>query len=134
MDADRSWRASGRPTQEETAVPRLTMDELTGWVHEFHGSEATEGALPQAVDTSWDETMVDTGLIVLRLETSGTELYLRRKIGGSPEWTVTFEAREHAAEATADQVMSLAAEVSAVGRLCAFLSERTAEHARALAG
>jgi len=118
------------PTQEETAVPRLTMDELTGWIDEFHSAEQVDTAVPQAVDTSWDETTVDTGLVVLRLETSGTEVYLRRKIGGSPEWTVTFEAREHAAEATSAQVTALAAEVSAVARLCSVLSERTAEHAR----
>lgn len=115
-------------------MPRLTMDELTGWIDEFHSSEQVDAAAPQAVDTSWDETTVDTGLVVLRLETSGTEVYLRRKIGGSPEWTVTFEAREHAAEATSAQVTALAAEVSAVARLCSFLSERTAEHARLRAG
>ena len=65
-------------------MPRLTMDELTGWIDEFHSSEQVDAAAPQAVDTSWDETTVDTGLVVLRLETSGTEVYLRRKIGGSP--------------------------------------------------
>lgn len=116
-------------------MPRLTTEELDGWVQEFRGQEQGDPGTPQAVDTSWDESMVDTALIVLRLETSGTEVYLRREIGGAPEWTVTFEARERAADATAAQVMALAAEVDQVGRLCAYLTERTTDHmARAAAG
>lgn len=111
-------------------MPRLTMTELDGWVREFHAAESSDPAQVQTVDTSWDESMVDTGLIILRLETSGTNLYLHREIGGSPEWSVTFEARDSDAVATADQVMALADEVSAVGRLCSFLTARTADHQR----
>ena len=109
-------------------MPRLTMDELDDWVRDFHRDETESRASPQTVDTSWDESMVDTGLITLRLETSGTEVYLRREIGGTPEWTVTFEARQSDATATADQVMALADEVRAVGRLCSYLTARTARH------
>jgi hypothetical protein len=121
------------PTVEEKPVPRLTSEELDGWVREFHALEQAHPSSPQAVDASWDESMVDTALIVVRLETSGTEVFLRREIGGSPEWTVTFEARERDARATADQVLALAHEVGSVARLCAFLTAKTTEHMERLA-
>jgi hypothetical protein len=114
-------------------VPRLTSDDLDGWVREFHALEQAHPSSTQAVDASWDESLVDTGLVVVRLETSGTEAFLRREIGGSPEWTVTFEAREREARATAQQVLALAAEVGSVARLCAFLTEKTTEHLDRLA-
>lgn len=107
-------------------MPRLTADELTAWLHDFCEHDAADAGSPRVIDASWDPTAVDTGLVVARLRSSGTEAYLKREVGGSPDWSVTFEARESDAELTADQVATLAAEVAAIGRLCAFLSERTA--------
>lgn len=114
-------------------MPRLTTDELDAWIAEFRQGEATEPAAPQMVDVSWDETTIDSALVLMSLEQSGTELYLQREVGGAPDWTVTFEARPEDARATAEQVAVLAAEVAAVGRLCAHLTARTAEHLARLA-
>ncbi|WIB26319.1 hypothetical protein [Curtobacterium sp. MCSS17_015] len=114
-------------------MPSLSSDELSSWIAEFRARGAGDAADPRAIDVSWDGSLIDTALIVARLGTSGTEVYLKRDIGGSPEWTVTFEARESDAQVSAEQVMTLATEVLAVGRLCAFLTERTAQHLREVA-
>ncbi|PZM39787.1 MULTISPECIES: hypothetical protein [unclassified Curtobacterium] len=109
-------------------MPRLTMDELEGWISEFRAGSSHLLSSPQAVDMSWDQATIDTALIVMHLETSGTEVYLQREIGGSPEWTVTFERRENDARVSAEQVLTLAAEVSAIGHLCSYLTLKTSEH------
>jgi len=114
-------------------MPHVTTTELSDWVAEFCEDDAARAGSPRAVDTSWDPTLVDTALIVARLGTSGTEAHLLRAIGGSPEWTVTFEARERDAQLSADQVLVLAEEVAAIGRLCAHLTARTTEHLAAAA-
>lgn len=125
---------SGAGTQDGAGhVPRLTTDELDGWIDEFRAHESSAPAAPQMVDVSWDETTIDSALILMRLEQSGTEVYLQREIGGSPDWMVTFEARPEDVRASADQVAVLAAEVAAVGRLCAHLTVRTGEHLARLA-
>lgn len=114
-------------------MPRLTLDELEGWIHDFRSDTTHLPAVPQAIDMSWDQTTIDTALIVVRLETSGTEVYLQREIGGSPEWTVTFEWRENDARVSAEQVLTLAAEVSAIGHLCSYLTLKTTEHLQRVA-
>ncbi|PZF59435.1 hypothetical protein DEI81_13665 [Curtobacterium sp. MCBD17_013] len=109
-------------------MPRLTIDELEGWITDFRSESMHLPAAPHAIDMSWDQATIDTALIVVHLETSGTEVYLQREIGGSPEWTVTFERRENDARVSAEQVLTLAAEVSAIGHLCSYLTLKTSEH------
>lgn len=110
-------------------MARLTLTELDDWVRGFQECEDLRAIeAPRTIDASWDPALVDTALVVVRLSVSGTEAYLSRQLDGSPEWTVTFERREHDASVSAEQVVALAAEVATVGRLCAHLTRMTAEH------
>jgi hypothetical protein len=123
----------GEPREQvRSAMPKIRLEELASWVNAFREAE-TQTTDPRTVDLSWDQDTVDTALVVASLHASGTSVYLQREIGGSPEWWATFEPREDPARLTAADIVTLTHEVAAVGRLCEFLSERTAEHLRTTA-
>ena len=67
----------------------------------------------------------DTGLVSVRLLNASTVITMQPEAPGATRWVVTMEPRESAVVLDAPSMLNLAAELSVVSALCAFLQAKS---------
>ena len=67
----------------------------------------------------------DTGLVSVRLVDAGTVITIQPEIRGAIRWAITMEPRESPVMMDAPAVLNLAAELTVVSTLCAFLQAKS---------
>ncbi|MFE5409507.1 hypothetical protein [Microbacterium sp. NPDC056569] len=71
----------------------------------------------------------DTGLVVVELADAATVITIQPETRNAVRWMVTVEAREAAVTVTAPALLNLAAALSVVAALCAFLQAKSLAYA-----
>jgi hypothetical protein len=105
----------------------LSIATLQDWVEQFRGLGYTMPGSVRVIPQDGGEGG-DTGLVSVSLGTVSTKVYIQPVEVGSLEWCVTFEPRSEAASLSAPQVTSMAAELTVVASLCAFLEAAARRH------
>jgi hypothetical protein len=108
-----------------------SIDTLQSWVRDFEQSHTFAGKI-RIIPQDGTEG-ADTGLVAMRLAASPAEIYLEPPTEPGAEWSVVFEPREHEVRLSSAQLVSIAADVTALAQLCAHLQQKTdqkAEHPR----
>jgi hypothetical protein len=108
-------------------VPFRSKETLQGWVSEFlqQGYTVVSDLDVLTHDGGAGE---DTGLIVMRMKNSTTELYLQPIGPYDPHWELIFEPRADANRATLAQLVGLTEELMVASTLLAFLEGRSRGH------
>ena len=106
-------------------MPFRTIATLQSWVEEFttlgHSSLSSIRVIPQD-----GEQGADTGLVAVRIPDSPTEIVIEPPSPATgPEWSITFEPRDEPVTLGASAVARMAAEVSALAELCAFMQRKS---------
>ncbi len=73
------------------------------------------------------EGQEDAGLVVIELGIATTGTFLERPAHDKPNWNVHFMEREQEIVATSAEVDTIAAELTMIAQLAAYLEARTAE-------
>lgn len=105
-------------------MPYRDRATVESWVQEFNGAQRhldTHVSVLEQIDA----THPDTGLVVVSLRNASTVTYIQPVVRETPQWLVTFEARDHDLELDAAGMAQLAADVSLVAALCDFLQAKT---------
>ncbi|WBU37453.1 protein-L-isoaspartate carboxylmethyltransferase [Homoserinibacter sp. YIM 151385] len=114
-------------------MPYRDKPTVERWIEEFR-------ALGNDMDTSvevleQDPTMAaETGLVMVTLRRADTVTYIQPVMRETPQWIVTFEAREYDIDLDVVGVAQLAADLAMLARLCAFLQDKTDAARAAAAG
>ncbi|MDT0117564.1 hypothetical protein Q9R20_11255 [Microbacterium sp. PRF11] len=112
-----------------TLPTRPTLADLSGWVEDFPRADVPQLGLARVLPTDGaDET--GEGIVVVHLQHAPAAVYLQ--LGADSVWVATLTARSNDLTGTSLDLIGLGAEVSAAGRLCAYLQQRTVEAASAL--
>lgn len=106
-------------------MPFRSRGTLEQWLEEFRSlGYPIDGSLKVMQQDSDDDG--DTGLVGVHLAHASTVTYLQPEAPYSTRWVVTMEPREEAVVLDAAELLKLAAELSMVSALCAFLQEKSA--------
>ncbi len=109
-------------------MPFRSMEILQSWVAEFEDvNPAVTGTI--RVIPQDGEAGADTGLIGVRILHSPTEIYIEPPARTGEEWTVTFEPREEFVRLGSSAIRVMAAEVTKLADLCAFLQRKSDQFA-----
>lgn len=106
-------------------MPFRTRDTLEAWLQEFQGLGYPIAGSVRVMDQDGADGE-DTGLVGVHLANAATVTYVQPEAPYSTRWVVTMEAREHAVVLDSAGLLKLAAELSTVSALCAFLQEKSA--------
>ncbi len=107
-------------------MPFRSRGTLEQWLEEFRSlGYPIDGSL-KVMQQDSDDDDGDTGLVGVRLAHASTVTYLQPEAPYSTRWVVTMEPREEAVVLDAAELLKLAAELSMVSALCAFLQEKSA--------
>jgi hypothetical protein len=104
-----------------------TKDLLEEWVTEFR----TEGHhIVSALDvlTQDGSDGSDTGLVVVRLDSVATDVYMQPVAIGDPHWEITVGGARGDIAMSSQQLLALTAELTLAAALCAFLEAKSREH------
>jgi hypothetical protein len=104
-------------------MPFRSRATLEQWLAEFAELGYPRVGTLRVIEQDGDAG-ANTGLIALDLDNAATSVFLQPIVQGSPSWVVTFESREDAIVLDPAQVSGLAAELSIVSALCAFLQAK----------
>jgi hypothetical protein len=105
-------------------MPFRSARTLEGWLDEFLAlGYPAAGEL--RVITQDGASGADTGLVSVQLTDADTSIYIQPAPDASDHWTVTLEARDEALSFDAPGLFRLAAELSSVSALCAFLQAKS---------
>jgi hypothetical protein len=106
-------------------MPFRSQGTLEQWLEEFrtlgYPIDGTIKVMQQDGDDGGD-----TGLVGVRLANASTVTYLQPEAPYSMRWVVTMEPREDPVVLDSAELLKLAAELSMVSALCAFLQEKSA--------
>ena len=106
-------------------MPFRSMSTLEAWLEEFRSlNHALDGSI-RVMGQDGDDG-ANTGLVGVTLTHGVAVTYIQPESTHSPRWLVTFEARDTAVELDSESVLQLAAELTTVAALCAFLEARSA--------
>jgi len=109
----------------EFVMPFRSMSTLESWLEEFRGQGHAVADHVKVVPQDGDDG-ANTGLVAVELAQGSIATYIQPSAEGSPEWVVTMEARDSAMTLDAVSISALAAELTMVSALCAFLQSRSA--------
>jgi hypothetical protein len=97
---------------------------LETWLEEFRSKGSLIDGSVKVMDQDGDDG-ADTGLVGVTLAYSSSVAYIQPETTKSTRWLVTFEARDTQVDLDAATVLKLAAELTTVSALCAFLEEKS---------
>src|SRR5689334_22125095 len=100
-----------------------SFETLVSWVMEFERSHTFAGEVRVIPQDGSDGA--DTGLIAMRLVNSPAEIYIDPPDGTRSEWSVVFEPPEAEVRLGSAQLVTIAADVTALAQMCAFLQAKT---------
>lgn len=109
-------------------MPFRSKETLDAWVAEFR---AEGHDVPGEVALQDGSEGDDTGLVLLRLTSAGTQTFMQPVGHGDPRWLVTFEPRYDTVSLTPIQVESMGRELQLIAALCSFLQAKSADHIEA---
>lgn len=108
-------------------MPFRNMSTLESWVDEFRSLgypfDGTVKVMGQDADDG-----ANTGLVGVVIAHSSAVIYIQPESTDSERWTVTFEARDTAVNLDAAALLRLAAELTTISALCAFLQGKSAAY------
>jgi hypothetical protein len=110
-------------------MPFRSMTILESWLDEFRSKGYPIDGSVKVMDQDGDDG-ADTGLVGFTLAYSSSVAYIQPESPGSSRWFVTFAARESEVDLDAATVLRLAAELTTVSALCAFLEEKSSAYLR----
>ncbi|MFB2583200.1 hypothetical protein ACEXQD_18280 [Herbiconiux sp. P15] len=108
-------------------MPFRSQETLQRWVEEFQQQQRPPHTGVVDVLRHDGESGDDTGLVIVRLRSTLTEVYLQPVAPGDPAYEVVFGARERDFALRADGVQSLADDLGLAAALCTFLEQRSRE-------
>lgn len=97
---------------------------LETWLEEFRSKGYLIDGSVKVMDQDGEDG-ADTGLVGVTLAYSSAVAYIQPETTTSTRWLVTFEARETQVDLDAATVLKLAAELTTVSALCAFMEEKS---------
>ena len=97
---------------------------LESWLDEFRRTQGAPSGQVRVIPQDGAERS-DTGLVVVELSHAPTVTYLQPDATDPSRWVVTMESREDVVVLDAAQMRALAADLETVGRLCAFLEQKS---------
>jgi hypothetical protein len=100
---------------------------LEAWLDEFRSKGYIIDGSVKVMDQDGDDG-ADTGLVGVTLAYSSAVAYIQPESRESTRWLVTFEARESQVDLDAPTVLKLAAELTTVSALCAFLEDKSSSY------
>ncbi|MEV8239862.1 hypothetical protein AB0O90_06495 [Microbacterium testaceum] len=103
-----------------TPRDRPTLADMTSWVHHYDEHIA---ATPARVVAHGDPTQEGPGIVLVYLKYAPAAVYLQLNANGT--WAATLTERTDELTGTSLDLIGLGEEVTAAGRLCAYLQERT---------
>ncbi|MDO9396965.1 MAG: hypothetical protein Q7T71_10505 [Herbiconiux sp.] len=113
-------------------MPYRTKAVLETWVDEFRDQgHLIAGALDVVAQDGSDGS--DTGLVVVRLDSISSDLYMQPVALGDPHWAVTLGARPDDVDFTPQQLLAFTAELAVAAALCTYLESRSLEQEGGLA-
>lgn len=107
-------------------MPHRTIETLTAWVAEFESETPRRSSAIRVIPQD-GAAGADTGLVAMRLMNSPTEIYIEPPERAGEEWMITFEPRDDYVRLSSAEVQIMAAEISTLARLCAFLQRKAGE-------
>jgi hypothetical protein len=115
-------------------MPYRDQATVDGWVREFLESDDSTRAEVSVLDKDFTSGP-DSGLVVVSLRNASTVTYIQPVIReGAPQWLVTFEARHESFDLDVAGVARLAADLTAIVRLCEHLQSKTDAAIEMMAG
>ncbi|MGN8553043.1 UNVERIFIED_CONTAM: hypothetical protein OHV15_10690 [Microbacterium sp. SLM126] len=106
-------------------MPFRSQQTLELWLEEFRSLGYTIAGTIKVMQQDGGDGD-DTGLVGVRLANAETVTYVQPEAPYSPKWVVTMEAREQPVVLDSVELLNLAAELSVVSALCAFLQAKSA--------
>lgn len=109
-------------------MPFRSLDTIESWLDEFRSKDyPVDGSIRVMPQDSDDGS--DAGLVGVHLVNSPVVIYIQPESPASTRWAVTFESRESETILSSAEVLKLAAELTMVSALCAFLEAKSAAFA-----
>lgn len=106
-------------------MPFRSRHTLEQWLEEFRALGYPIAGALKVMQQDGDDG-ANTGLVGVELANAATVTYVQPEAPYSLRWVVTMEPRDEAVVLDSAGVMSLAAELSMVSALCAFLQAKSA--------
>ncbi|WP_150958741.1 hypothetical protein [Microbacterium testaceum] len=110
----------------ENSPPRRSREQLQGWVDEFEEMEhCIAGSI--SVAPQEDDSVEDTGLVILRLRYASSFVYMKPRGFDDPLWEMTITPQPRELGLSVHGIASLAAELVVASNLCTFLQWKSLE-------
>lgn len=106
-------------------MPFRSQQTLELWLEEFRALGYTIAGTIKVMEQDGEDGD-NTGLVGVRLANAQTVTYVQPEAPYSPRWVVTMEARDEPVVLDSVGLMDLAAELTVVSALCAFLQAKSA--------
>ena len=103
---------------------------LEAWLEEFRTTR--EGGMLITVLVQDGDDGADTGLVVVPLRNSDTEIFMQPAAVGDAKWTVTLGSAKRPSTLSPSELQGMAAELGVAASLCQFLQEKSVDHVEAL--
>ena len=110
-------------------MPFRSRETLEQWLEEFRTLGYPIAGAVKVMQQDGEDG-ANTGLVGVQLANADTVTYVQPDGPYSQRWVVTMEARDAAIDLDSAQLMNLAAELSMVSALCAFLQAKSAAFRR----
>lgn len=125
------WHYSAVENDDLPQAPPRSKELLESWVSHFVSENS---ARAMAIDVAVQDGSEgrDTGLVVVRLNYGGVEVFMQPTSLDSTTWETTLTARPGELTLSPYELSSLAAEVAVASNLCAFLQFKSLEWDRML--
>lgn len=105
-------------------MPFRSFGTLEHWLDEFEDLGYGFGGDVKVIQQDGAHG-ANTGLVSVNLVHASTVVTIQPEVRGSTRWMVTMEPREEAVTMDAPTLLNLAAELSVVSALCAFLQAKS---------
>ncbi|NYE19025.1 hypothetical protein [Microbacterium immunditiarum] len=105
-------------------MPFRSRETLEGWLAEFNSLDYPVAGAFKVMQQDGEDG-ANTGLVGVELAHASTVMYVHPEAPYSERWVVTMEARAETISLDAAEVMRLAAELSVLSALCAFLQAKS---------
>ena len=105
-------------------MPFRNMTTLESWLDEFQSKGYPLDGSIRVMGQDGDDG-ANTGLVGVTLTHAAVVVYIQPESLDSARWLVTFEAREAQLDLDSASVLRLAAELTTVSALCAFLEGKS---------
>jgi hypothetical protein len=109
---------------KEVVMPFRSLKTLQSWLDEFEQLGYRFASEVKVIQQD-GAGGADTGLVSVRLVDAGTVITIQPEIRGAIRWAITMEPRDSPVMMDAPAVLNLAAELTVVSTLCAFLQAKS---------